>query len=135
MKFFQHLHLAPLAFVMLLQMIPLVSGFSPRTMISTTTTPSLTERFPRGVPDSSSTRLFNGKISKKRKAELGIPDGADEYDLYEALRNNTDDTISKVVAGSFIVVMIALLVAGIVVPSLTDYGEGVCNPILTAGRC
>ena len=75
------------------------------------------------------------RFTKNRRQELGLPDDADEYDLDEALRNNTDPFISKVVAGSFILTMIALLVVAIVLPSLTDYGEGVCNPLLTAGRC
>ena len=75
------------------------------------------------------------KISDKRRQQLGIMDNEDEYDLGMALRNNTDDTISKIIAGSLIVTMIALLVAGIVIPATTDYGDGVCNPMLTAGRC
>mmetsp|Transcript_10266 Transcript_10266/g.14509 ORF Transcript_10266/g.14509 Transcript_10266/m.14509 type:complete len:153 (-) Transcript_10266:141-599(-) len=75
------------------------------------------------------------KISSKRRKQLGIADDEDEYDLGYALEQNTDDLISKIVAGSFILVIIALLVVGVVVPSLTDYGEGVCNPIQNAGRC
>lgn len=57
------------------------------------------------------------------------------YDLGVALANNTDPFITKLIAGSFITVVIVLLVVGIVLPSLSDYGEGVCNPIRTAGRC
>lgn len=49
--------------------------------------------------------------------------------------NNTDPLISKIIAGSFILVMIALLTVGLIIPLTTDYGEGVCNPVLTAGRC
>eukprot|EP00567_Pseudictyota_dubia_P011678 CAMPEP_0197454838 /NCGR_PEP_ID=MMETSP1175-20131217/39020_1 /TAXON_ID=1003142 /ORGANISM="Triceratium dubium, Strain CCMP147" /LENGTH=157 /DNA_ID=CAMNT_0042988529 /DNA_START=94 /DNA_END=567 /DNA_ORIENTATION=+ len=78
---------------------------------------------------------LKSQISQERRQQLGIGDDEDEYDLGLALAANTDDTISKVVAGSFILVMIALLVAGVVVPSLTDYGEGVCSPIQNAGRC
>ena len=52
-----------------------------------------------------------------------------------ALNNNTDPGITKIIAGSFILVMIALLVVGLVIPSLTDYGEGVCSPIQNGGRC
>ena len=74
-------------------------------------------------------------LSKKRKEELGVGDNEDEYDLGVALENNTDPLITKVIAGSLIVVIIALLVVGVVVPSLTDYGEGVCSPIQNAGRC
>ena len=74
-------------------------------------------------------------ISQKRREQLGIGENEREYDLGVALETNTDPLITKIIAGSFILVVIALLVAGIVVPSLTDYGEGVCNPILTGGRC
>lgn len=74
-------------------------------------------------------------ITDKRRKQLGIPDGEDEYDLGMALRNNTDDTISKIIAGSLIVAILALLVAGIVIPATTDYGEGVCQPLLSGGRC
>lgn len=75
------------------------------------------------------------KISQKRRAQLGINDDEDEYDLYFALDNNTDPFITKVIAGSLIVVLTGLLIAGVIVPSLTDYGEGVCSPIQNAGRC
>lgn len=82
----------------------------------------------------SSTQLFE-RISDKRRKQLGIGEGEDEYDLGKALENNTDPLISKIIAGSFILVMITLLVVGVIVPYTADYGEGVCNPILTAGRC
>jgi hypothetical protein len=75
------------------------------------------------------------KISQKRRKQLGINDDEDEYDLYFALDNNTDPFITKVIAGSLIVTLTALLVAGVVIPSLTDYGDGVCSPIQNAGRC
>ena len=75
------------------------------------------------------------KISEKRRAELGIPEGADEYNLEEALNNNTDPFITKVIAGSLILVLGSLLVVGVIIPITADYGEGVCNPLLTAGRC
>lgn len=75
------------------------------------------------------------KISQKRRKQLGINDDEDEYDLDFALAQNTDPLISKIIAGSLIVTLIALLVVGVVVPSLTDYGEGVCSPIQNAGRC
>lgn len=81
------------------------------------------------------TRLFQKKISDKRRKQLGIADDEDEYDLGFALDQNTDPLISKIIAGSLIVVLIGLLVAGVVIPSLTDYGEGVCSPIQNAGRC
>jgi hypothetical protein len=52
-----------------------------------------------------------------------------------ALSSNTDPLISKIIAGSLIVVLLGLLVVGVVIPSLTDYGDYVCNPIRTGGRC
>ena len=58
----------------------------------------------------------------------------DEYDLGVALNNNTDPLITKIIAGSLILVIMSLLVVAIVIPSMTDY-EGACNPMLTAGRC
>ena len=76
-----------------------------------------------------------GRISDKRRKQLGIADNEDEYDLGLALQANTDDTISKIVAGSFIIAMIALLVAGIVIPATTDYGDGVYNALARGGRC
>jgi len=81
-----------------------------------------------------STVLFQ-KISKERRKQLGIQDDEDEYDLDYALDNNTDPLISKIIAGSLIVTILALLIAGVIIPYTTDYGEGVCNPILTGGRC
>lgn len=77
----------------------------------------------------------NGRFSDERRQKLGINEDDDEYDLDLALENNTDPLISKIVAGSFIVTMIGLLVVGLIIPYTTDYGEGVCNPILTSGRC
>ena len=74
-------------------------------------------------------------ISNKRRQQLGIPDGEDEYDLDKALEMNTDPLISKIISGSLIVAILVLLVVGVIVPSLTDYGEGVCSPIQSGGRC
>ncbi len=70
-----------------------------------------------------------------QQRELGLPEDADEYDLDVALNNNTDAGITKIIAGSFILVMLALLVVGLVIPSITDYGDGVCSPIQNGGRC
>ena len=61
-------------------------------------------------------------INSNRRKQLGISDDEDEYDLDVALGANTDARITKIIAGSFILVMIALLVVGLVIPSLTDYG-------------
>ncbi|KAL7547617.1 hypothetical protein ACHAWF_010902 [Thalassiosira exigua] len=74
-------------------------------------------------------------IDQKRRNQLGISDDEDEYDLDVALSTNTDAGITKIIAGSFILVMIALLVVGLVIPSVTDYGDGVCSPIQNGGRC
>ena len=75
------------------------------------------------------------KITSKRRKELGINDDEDEYDLEMALNNNTDPIITKIIAGSLIVSILSLLIYGIVIPATTDYGEGVCNTLLTGGRC
>lgn len=92
-------------------------------------------RFQRFGTESSSGLILFERISNKRRQQLGIGEEEDEYDLGVALNTNTDPFITKVIAGSLILAITALLVAGIIVPSLTDYGEGVCNPMLTAGRC
>jgi hypothetical protein len=57
----------------------------------------------------SSTTLY---INKKRREELGMEDDDFEYDLDQALNNNTDPFITKVIAGSLILVILALLVVG-----------------------
>eukprot|EP00986_Skeletonema_menzelii_P015664 scaffold12348_cov145-Skeletonema_menzelii.AAC.3 len=80
-------------------------------------------------------RSSHDQSKEKGENELGLPEDADEYDLDVALNNNTDAGITKIIAGSFILVMLALLVVGLVIPSITDYGEGVCSPIQNGGRC
>jgi hypothetical protein len=91
-------------------------------------------RAPTPTPRRTFT-VLNERITDKRRKQLGITGDEDEYDLGVALENSTDPLISKIIAGALIVTIFALLVAGVIIPSLTDYGEGVCNPILTAGRC
>lgn len=114
--------------VVLVQLLELASAFSPLASVRTVApTSPLGHRL-------ADTRLYE-RISEKRRKQLGIGEGEDEYDLDKALDNNTDPFISKLVAGSFILVMISLLVVGVIVPYTTDFGEGVCNPLLTAGRC
>ena len=73
-------------------------------------------------------------ISPKRREELGLTDEDDEYDLGVALANNTDDTISKIIAGSLILAIAGLLVVGLVIPNTTDFGQA-CVPSKHAGWC
>jgi hypothetical protein len=84
---------------------------------------------------SSSSLYANKKISKERRKQLGILDSEDEYDLDVALDANTDPLITKIIAGSLIVTIIALLVVAVIIPFTTTYDEGICNPILNGGRC
>lgn len=77
-----------------------------------------------------------GLLSASRRRQLGVADNEEEYDLSVALDANTDPFITKLIAGSAILVILVLLIAAVVVPGLSDYGgEGVCVPILTGGRC
>mmetsp|Transcript_53187 Transcript_53187/g.64095 ORF Transcript_53187/g.64095 Transcript_53187/m.64095 type:complete len:154 (+) Transcript_53187:165-626(+) len=75
------------------------------------------------------------KIDDVRRKQLGIADDEDEYDLDAALDANTDPLITKIIAGSAIVAIIALLVVGVIIPSTSDFGDGVCVPIQNGGRC
>jgi predicted RND superfamily exporter protein len=75
------------------------------------------------------------RLSDKRKKELGVADDEDEYDLSQALNANTDPLITKLIAGSLIVVVIGLLVVAVIIPLTSDTGDGLCNPILNSGRC
>jgi hypothetical protein len=86
-------------------------------------------------PFPTSTRIYQKRLSQKRREQLGIRDDEDEYDIGVALSANTDPLISKMVAGSLILAISGLLAVGVLIPSLTDYGEGICNPLLTQGRC
>eukprot|EP00526_Cylindrotheca_closterium_P019935 CAMPEP_0113608608 /NCGR_PEP_ID=MMETSP0017_2-20120614/4025_1 /TAXON_ID=2856 /ORGANISM="Cylindrotheca closterium" /LENGTH=137 /DNA_ID=CAMNT_0000517323 /DNA_START=26 /DNA_END=439 /DNA_ORIENTATION=- /assembly_acc=CAM_ASM_000147 len=131
----------PLFIVLVACLTPLSLAFAPNQAMAVTAT---------SKPSGSSLYIFgNNKkaeappqppapkktISGNRRQQLGIADNEDEYDLGVALANNTDPFITKVIAGSFILIMIALLIGGIIVPATTDYGEGVCRPLLTGGRC
>jgi hypothetical protein len=82
-----------------------------------------------------SSSVVLAKLSEKRKKELGVADDEDEYDLSQALNANTDPLITKLVAGSLIVVVIGLLVVAVIIPLTSDSGDGLCNPILNSGRC
>jgi hypothetical protein len=103
--------------------------------MTTTTTTTTTLGAKRTARKIAENEVQNKKISKDRRKKLGIADDEDEYDLDIALENSTDPFITKVIAGSLILTILVLLVAGIVVPATTDYGDGVCNPLLTGGRC
>ncbi len=81
------------------------------------------------------TFIAGKKMSVARRKELGVNDDEEEYDLEMALDNSTDPLITKIIAGSLIVSILALLIFGLVIPATTDYGDGVCNPLLTGGRC
>ena len=81
------------------------------------------------------TSLFEKRINDRRRKELGIADDEDEYDLDFALDQNTDPFITKVIAGSLIVVITALLVVGVIIPLTAPQDGMMCNPIQNAGRC
>ena len=57
------------------------------------------------------------KYDSKRAAAFGAEAG-EEYDLEYALAANTDDTITKIIAGAFIATVVGLLVVGVVMPAL-----------------
>ena len=138
------------ALCLLVPFLPLLHAFVlPSSISISQDTPKLTtinENIINDRPQKPSLYM----IDKKRKAQLGIGDDEDEYDLYRALDVNTDKGgenvcyvdislffcdeinayltsplisyliilqykgITKIVAGSFILVMIALLVVGLV---------------------
>ena len=77
---------------------------------------------------------LQARLSKKRQNQLGV-DEDEDYDLSLALDGNTDPFITKVIAGSLIVVIFTLLFVGVIQPLTAEYDEGICNPLLTAGRC
>jgi hypothetical protein len=86
--------------------------------------------------DKKTVEKKGGLLSASRRRQLGVADDEEEYDLSVALDANTDPFITKLIAGSAILVILVLLLAAVVVPGLSDYGgEGVCVPILTGGRC
>ena len=129
MKSFARIVLPIVVVAVILQLFAPCAAFSPSKIMS-----QKTLSFNQVPSPYSKTQLFE-RFTEQRKKQLGIIDGDDEYDLGMALENNTDPLISKLVAGSFILVMISLLVVGVVIPYTADYGEGVCNPLATAGRC
>lgn len=124
-----------LAIVVALATFGSTEGFAPRhptATISREVSFLLARRSARKISDNE---VQKRKISNSRRNQLGIEDDEDEYDLDIALEVSTDPFITKVIAGSLILAITALLIAGIIIPATTDYGEGVCNPLLTGGRC
>lgn len=93
----------------LLPCLPLLHAFAPHKSGSSTS--ATIHRYQQQLQKDIFS--LNAGYDKRRREELGLPDDADEYDLDEALNNNTDDTISKIVAGSLIVAVIACLVFGL----------------------
>ena len=79
--------------------------------------------------------MLSARLSDKRKKELGVADDEDEYDLSQALNANTDPLISKLIAGSLILVILGLLTVAVIIPLTSETVDGLCNPILNAGRC
>ncbi|KAL7471860.1 hypothetical protein ACHAXS_012167 [Conticribra weissflogii] len=137
--------------VLLLSILPLIRCFSPCNhkagtaiqkftlphsfTVATTPYTAPSSLFKSSALEAKKQIAPQKKITQQRRKQLGIADDEDEYDLDFALDNNTDAGITKIIAGSFILVMIALLVVGLVIPSITDYGDGVCSPIQNGGRC
>jgi hypothetical protein len=105
--------------------------------VAPTSMATLSRQFSSANPTTITARttLYAKRITDKRRKQLGIADDEDEYDLDFALDRNTDPFITKVIAGSLILSIATLLVYAIVIPATTDYGEGVCNALLTGGRC
>ena len=79
--------------------------------------------------------VLSARLSDKRKKELGVADDEDEYDLSQALNANTDPLITKLIAGSLILVILGLLTVAVIIPLTSETVDGLCNPILNAGRC
>jgi len=112
-----------------------LSTVTPPTTSRTAT--SLDMIFGRGNKnDDDGDALIPGKkMTVSRRKKLGVNDDEEEYDLEMALDNSTDPLITKIIAGSLIISILTLLVVGLVIPATTDYGDGVCNPLITGGRC
>ena len=101
------------ALAALLLLFPLLHAFAPQRGARA---PAVSLRSASlGQPSlDSATSTCLRMINQKRRKELGLGDEDREYDLDVALSNNTDAEITKIIAGSFILVMIALLVVGLV---------------------
>jgi hypothetical protein len=119
-----------LAAVCMLAAVSPTEAFAPRPVTSTRNLVLV-----QAIRKSKDKEVPNPKMTADRRKKLGLADDEDEYDLEFALANNTDPFISKVISGSLILAILGLLVAGVIIPATTDYGEGVCNTILTGGRC
>ena len=133
-----------LAIILMLALVSSSQGFQVPTPIqpiigssTTTTSTSLPMIFGNKNKNSNDDESYiaGKKMTRARRKKLGVNDNEEEYDLEMALDNSTDPLITKIIAGSLILSITALLVAGLIIPLTTDYGEGVCNPLLTSGRC
>ena len=103
------------AALFLIPLLPSVHAFAPQSCQRSAVHTHLDGRLQRQHQQQRRRRATSLRaINNKRRKELGLPDDADEYDLDVALNNNTDAGITKIIAGSFILVMIALLVVGLV---------------------
>ena len=129
-------------------LLPLVGRTHPPSPRQSPVSSELPMIFGRGKPknDDDATAVEKGKtkqdtylpgkkISVNTRSKWGMNDEDEEYDLEMALDNSTDPFITKVVAGSLIVSIFTLLIVAIIIPATTDYGEGVCQPLLNGGRC
>ena len=115
-------------------------GFVP--VASTFITLPPTSRTPTSLPPSLHPPSFASSssslsISKKRREELGLAEEDVEYDLDAALATNTDPLITKIIVGSFTLVMVALIVFGFFLPYLdsTQTDLGYCVPMQNNGKC
>jgi hypothetical protein len=119
--------------------INLVAGFMSSTrqshQLETKITTSATKLLTSDSSKSHKSFVLMARLSDKRKKELGVADDEDEYDLSQALNANTDPLITKLIAGSLILVILGLLTVAVIIPLTSETVDGLCNPILNAGRC
>jgi hypothetical protein len=121
----------------LLLAVDLVAGFMSSTRQSQLLVTKITtaQRHTYYMTKSHKSCVLSARLSDKRKKELGVADDEDEYDLSQALNANTDPLITKLIAGSLILVLLGLLTVAVIIPLTSETVDGLCNPILNAGRC
>jgi hypothetical protein len=121
----------------LLLAVDLVAGFMSSTRQSQLLVTKITtaQRHTYYTTKSHKSFVLSARLSDKRKKELGVADDEDEYDLSQALNANTDPLITKLIAGSLILVLLGLLTVAVIIPLTSETVDGLCNPILNAGRC